>query len=335
MAHKNRQTARKKLSPRESRSKKNLEKAGIKDTQRFGGTGDNVAREAPKEKKKPDTINLKAPEKTGKQKLIKGLSTSAVVLGGTLAALTGVGAATGAIGAGAAAAGVGGAAARGGSAVITRTAFQGAKSTFTQRAFQVGKPAASGVDKVFSGTRQVASRFASNTKSGALTKGFMVKFGLTLGAASIAKDIIGTYPFAGFLKEEAVQTVGFPISKAIEAGNFEDAQRLLDFSNELVNSGMESKIPYLNVQKSLNKYFEAQSEANIVWQNLITSAGEENEKLAAGEDDFSVRQREREIESKKRDIRESEVFRLRREGKFDEADELEAEILTELEGGNE
>ncbi len=149
----------------------------------------------------------------------------------------------------------------------------------------------------------------TNPKTAALTTKLLVGAGLTLGAAALARDIIGTYPFAAFGKEEALQGIGFPLNKALDAGDIEGAQMILDASNELVNAAptLADKIPYLNVQKAFGQYVEAQAIANIEWQRLI----DERLKEAEGEGEFespfekAAREREERDIQTKADIEES------------------------------
>jgi len=159
-----------------------------------------------------------------------------------------------------------------GKAVITSSSQLGKKvPLIAQRAF-VGKPAKTGVDKIFGvGRKAAASRFATNTKSMKLTGSFLGKIGLGVGAASLGVTLLGTYPFAAFGKEEALQTIAFPMSKAINEGKVEDAQNLLNLSNEIIENsdGIINQIPIKNVYDSFQDYIDAQAEANIVWQNII------------------------------------------------------------------
>ena len=143
-------------------------------------------------------------------------------------------------------------------------------------------------------------KFAANPKTMALSTKFLVGAGLTLGASSFARDIIGTYPFAAFGKEEAIQGVGFPINKALEAGDIEGAQTVLDKSNELVNAAptIADKIPYLNVQKAFTQYVEAQATANVEWQRLI----DERQREAVGEGIFESPFEKSQREKGERDI---------------------------------
>ncbi len=165
------------------------------------------------------------------------------------------------------------------------------------RAF-IGKPASTGVNKIFNiGARDTAVRYATNSKSIGLTSKFLIAAGLSLGAVSIARDIIGTYPFAAFGKEESLQVVGFPISRLIDAGELEKAQELLNMSNEIINL-VPSKIPYKNVLQEFRKYVDAQSKANEGWQSLI-----DNRKNEESPEDKWARiyeeQRERDDEDRK------------------------------------
>jgi len=151
--------------------------------------------------------------------------------------------------------------AKGGTAVITRTATTiGARPvTITaQRAF-VGKAATSGVDKIFHAVRPVATRFATNGKSISLTSGFLAKLGLSLGAVFLLKDAIGTYPFAGFIKEEASQTTGIGFFQAQKNNDIQGMEEAIARQEEIVNAAPSilDAIPYLNVQNQLKEYFKS------------------------------------------------------------------------------
>jgi len=135
----------------------------------------------------------------------------------------------------------------------------------------VGKPAASGVQKLFkigSKAAPVAARYATNAKSMGLTSKILIGAGLSLGAVSIARDVIGTYPFASFGKEEALQVTNFPISKLIDRGLLDEAESLVNISDEIINT-VPSKIPYKNVLDEFRRYVKAQEEANEGWRAVI------------------------------------------------------------------
>ena len=194
----------------------------------------------------------------------------------------------------------------------------------------------------------LATRFATNTKSIALTKSWLVKLGITSFIVKTIADLYGTYPFASFGKEETLQSVSFPISQAIKAGDLEGAQNLLDVSNEIINATptIADKIPYVNVQKEFQRYIETQTEANEEWQRIIDIktaelTGEKESDFAKERRESDEAAREREVGEREEDtaffeeqketqrqekLREqeldSEYFRLIREKKFDEAEEL-------------
>ena len=146
----------------------------------------------------------------------------------------------------------------------------------TQRAF-TGKPANTGVDKLFKikpKTAALTKQYANNAKSQGVSKSFlMTSIGLSAAASTTALAVLGTYPFSGFIEEEALQTISFPMSKAINTGLYEEAQFLLDSSNELLDAEdtFASKIPIANNVESLGKYFEKQRVANDAWQKIIDS----------------------------------------------------------------
>ena len=209
-----------------------------------------------------------------------------IVLGSILGTLLGVGAATNvARGAGVA------------RAVITKTLSTRMGSMTTQRAF-VGRAAQTGIKKLFQAGGQAAARaptamrFATNTQSMRLTTKLLIGAGLTAGAASMAVTLMGTYPFAAFIgKEEAAQTLSLPMWQAIEIGDLEGAQTLLDQSNELVNAEPQivDKIPILNVMEAVRDNIGAVRNANVEWQRIIDLLKEEG---AASETQFQKERRE-------------------------------------------
>lgn len=153
------------------------------------------------------------------------------------------------------------AAAAGGLARITRTAetiSKFSKSLTTQRAF-IGKSATSGVDKLFHAVKPTASRFATNPKTIGLTRGFFLKLGLGLSAASLLIQSIGTYPFAGFIKEEASQITGFAFNLAERNDDIEGMANAIQVQEEILNGeqSIRNQIPFSNVLTQLDTYFEA------------------------------------------------------------------------------
>ncbi len=184
--------------------------------------------------------------------LTAGVATGVFLGAGGAAALAGGTAARGA----ALAAG-----ARGGQIAVTKTILSGAakgRSLVSLRAL-TGKPGKFAVDKIFHTVKPIASRFASNGKSSGLTKSFLIKLGLTLGAASLLKDAVGTYPFAGFIKEEALQTLSFATKSALDNADIVGAEKAFAQQEEILNNEKTiiNDIPYLNIQKQLAAFMEA------------------------------------------------------------------------------
>ncbi len=105
------------------------------------------------------------------------------------------------------------------------------------------------------------SQYATNTATVAATTSMLTKAGLSLGAAGILVSAIGSYPFAGFIQEEALQTLSLGIRSAIENGDFESAEEAIAFLEEILDPSVwdqiVAKIPYINVLNQLKTFREA------------------------------------------------------------------------------
>ena len=294
-----------------------------------------IAPNKPKENK-PIALN-KPKEKTGisayrEKDTIGGKIVKAATSLKTTAVL-GAALATG----GAALAATSGATAAAGATTITRTATSLNRirntSLVTQRAF-VGKSAQTGINKIFHLARPVAAKFATNQKSIGLTQKLWLGLGIGVSAAFLAKDVYGTYPYAEFIgKEEALQTVGIPIFLAIEAGDLEGAETLIAEQEEIIASDL-GKVPYKNVRNAIANYQEAQKEAIAEFERLIAQKRREIEfeGTSTGED-IEAAQKKKDVKKAEELEFESEFFRLIREGKQQEADDLQAEFIKKLKGG--
>ena len=252
----------------------------------------------------------------------------------TTLATMGIGAAAGG-GAAAAGAGARTAAVKGGQAVITRTAtkvgFKKATSLTTQRAF-VGKSASNPkLLKLFKNPqiRNINMKYASNAKSQGLTTSFLKKIGYSSG---VLLTLIGTYPFAGFIKEESLQTLGFAVRTAEANNDMEGMEKAIAEQEELLDPNKIEKllnsIPFANVVKQIRNFFDAARIKLEVDKTRFEQMG-----IEMGEDfvDEFTQSREdaRQTQLEQR-ARDAEYFNLIREGKFDEAQTL---LDTELEGG--
>ncbi len=182
--------------------------------------------------------------------------------------------------------------------------------------------------KFTSKTAPEAMNFATNTKTIGLTKKLLIGAGISLGVVSIAKDILGTYPFASFGKEETLQSISFAMNAAIKEGLYEEAQGLLNASNEMINASPEiiSKIPYANVQKEFKNFATQQAKNNKVWELVIDKQIKELEnedsKFEQDNQKFKDIAEERKQSKLKEQELDSQYFALIRERKYDEAEEL-------------
>jgi len=211
-------------------------------------------------------------------------------------------------------------------------------STSVSKAAQVGRV-----------TATATTNFAVNAKTAGLTTSFLGKVGLTIGAASLAVGIIGSYPFAGFIKEEALQTLSFSVKSAKDSGDLEGEQAAIDQVNEILNPSAWEKIlasvPFLNVHTQLVEFYKAAATKNAADQ---VSLDKRKAEVAAGESEFERTRRESDEAARERDVTaqeedterfaeieetnrqaklreqelDSQYFKLIREKKFDEAEEL-------------
>jgi len=243
-------------------------------------------------------------------KALTSLKTTAF-LGASLATLVSMGLASGTFGG-----------AVGGTATITRTAQilntgRAGITLTTQRAI-VGKATAPAVSKLFG--------YTVNAKTIGLTTSLLTKTFRFMKNPAVLIPIIGSYPFANFIKEEALQTLSIPIMKAAQAGDLETAKNLtaevdamLEDQGNLIN-----KIPFANVIKQLTKFFEAANKANEAWKQII----EHEESIQSGEteSDFAKERKKTDEEAEQRGVKElqwkAQYYALIREGKFEEADEF-------------
>lgn len=283
-----------------------------------------VVKLTPKPKEKTGLAKLRE-EDTITGKLIRATTDwrTTVALVGTLATI-GIGAgviawagAKGAVGA---------------TGLITHQVTAKGMTQVAQRAF-VGKAShqiPSALNKIFHTVRPVATRFATNKKSYALTTKLLSKTGMSMGAAGILLGAIGSYPFAGFIKEEALQTLGFGFNTAKNINDVEGMELAIEETEEILNAvpGILSKIPYANVLKQLSTFFEAARVKLEIDKRTFEEAKRDIEDKGEFETSFEKSARERE----ERDIefKESEKERHERQEERDRAF-MEAQEKRDLE----
>lgn len=92
-------------------------------------------------------------------------------------------------------------------------------------------------------------------------KSTLVKAGMATGIAGLFIGAIGSYPFAGFIKEEAIQNLDFAIKAATDNKDIEGLRKAIDQKRELLDATVWEKIlsyiPYANILDQLKDFFEA------------------------------------------------------------------------------
>jgi len=124
-------------------------------------------------------------------------------------------------------------------------------------------------------------RFQTNTKTLGLTEKMLNFAKSPAGIVSI----IGSYPFAGFIKEEALQTLGFSTKSALDIGDLEGAEISVKEQEDILDPPTWRRIiglvPFANVGASLLDFFEGAT----IKLNQDKRAIEElrNEKIGEGQ----------------------------------------------------
>lgn len=112
---------------------------------------------------------------------------------------------------------------------------------------------------------QKVGQVAVNTKTAKFTSSFLGKILTTAGKTLVSPagimTIIGSYPFAMFIKEEALQTTGFAQKGAKEAGDLEALEAANAYNDQLLNPDVWHKIigavPIANNVQALMDYYKA------------------------------------------------------------------------------
>jgi len=132
------------------------------------------------------------------------------------------------------------------------------------------------------GAKTGVSGIATNTVNAAKTKSLLSKLitpeGMALtsnaiGTAGVILTLIGTYPFAGFIKEESLQTIGLATTTAMENGLYDEAQAAQDFEAEVLKTevweAIISAVPVANIGKNLLDYYEAARHKHDINQKAL------------------------------------------------------------------
>jgi len=145
--------------------------------------------------------------------------------------------------------------------LVTAGAGAPTAATAVKTASQVGKLAP--ITRTSSGL--IVRAAPTNAKTIAQTTSWISKLGKVVRSPGFVAPVlvasIGTYPFAGFIKEEALQTLGFAVRTAEANDDVEGMQKALDEQLELLNPTLWDKIigavPFANVVKQLKDFYES------------------------------------------------------------------------------
>ncbi len=171
-----------------------------------------------------------------------------------------------------------GLAALGGIAIATLMGGTAITTTAVAAAAKVGTK---GLSKAALRAISTAGGFATNSATAAVTASWITRLATSLGKPRLIASVIGasivgaigSYPFAGFIREEALQAIKGSYTGAMIAGNTEVAQAAIVERLEILNPNITeqilNKIPFVNVLKQLKDYFDTARTAVALDQKLL------------------------------------------------------------------
>jgi len=155
--------------------------------------------------------------------------------------------------------------------------------------------------KISTAFAEVSNLYSTNTKSIAQTANWLQRLspqltkpklvaGVVAGVATAGViSSIGSYPFAGFLKEEALQTLGFAMKTAEANNDFEGTALAIQEQEEILDPNLWNQIlnniPYVNVLNSLTGFYKS---ARIKLEIDKTSIAIQQEKIATGQTEDEI-----------------------------------------------
>jgi len=165
------------------------------------------------------------------------------------------------------------------------------------------------------GGTTAATGITANGYTIAGTTAMLVKVGLTAGAIKLFMSAVGSYPFSSFIKEEALQTLGFGVHSAMAAGDLEAADIATAQIDEILNStgSIMNRLPGTNLIQSFIDFTNAARTKNEIDKGIIENR---RTQLANGTNEASQRM----IEAQQRTdmINASATFRLEQQATFNE-----------------
>jgi hypothetical protein len=177
------------------------------------------------------------------------------------------------------------------------------------------KSAGSTIAKAAAGqTVKKSAAIATNTVNAAKTTSWLSKIaGATVKSpafvVSAIVGAIGSYPFAGFLKEEALQTLGMATKTAIENGDIAGAEKAYQQQQELLNPDLWKQIlgavPFANTMSALEDFYKAAANKNeqdrvTIEQMKTNTTKAQNDKIANEKYYSDLRKEQENYEAKKR-----------------------------------
>lgn len=171
------------------------------------------------------------------------------------------------------------------------------KAGFLGRTTGAASPAAASKAATAAAVKEMggAGLYTVNANTLASTGSLLAKVRITPAGAAILIGAIGTYPFQGFIKEEALQTLSFGIKSAIQSGNLDLADEATAQVDEILNPStwdqIISTIPYANVVAKLKDFYDAARTKNAIDKKII-----EDMRMGESEDEKWERLRQEEAE---------------------------------------
>jgi len=160
-----------------------------------------------------------------------------------------------------------------------------------------------------SGGKGTAGRIAVNTATSKKTVSWLGKLARYAKSPSVVAGAIlgaiGSYPFAGFIKEEALQTTGFATRTALQNNDLQGAAEAIALQDEILDPGVwrqiTAKVPYGNVLGNLNDYYKAARLQSDVYKQIYADKVVQNQ-TGESEDQKWERVRQQEADQYKANI---------------------------------
>lgn len=122
-----------------------------------------------------------------------------------------------------------------------------------------------------------AETIATNTATAKATATMLTKIVKAVSNPAVVVGTImaaiGTYPFAGFIKEEALQTLGLGVKAAVENNDLEGAQEAIQLQKEVLDPGtwdqIKQKVPFENVLTNLDDFYQAAKVKTAIDEKVV------------------------------------------------------------------